>query len=147
MVLSPTLLETEGPVKHASGASSGPTKTSLSTQRLPLVCFATAGSKGSIRVWTTHRPHPLHALEPLTRSLQEGEEGEGEGVEAAKEALEGETAVSTYVGLHYNETLEMLAAVTYDQNIIIFDSRQFTRVKQVRDDRHYKPHPQAPPSL
>lgn len=94
--------------------------------------FATAGSKGLIRVWSTDRPHPLHVLEPLAGSCDDGREKEerGEGEEEEREIT------SSYTGLHYNESLKQLIGVTYDQNIIFIDSQQFKIEKQVREMRN-----------
>ena len=118
-MLPSALLEYEGPVKDAASAG----KDSTGVSPVPLVVFATAGSKGVIRVWSTVRPHPLHSLEPLARSAvkEEGEAGEGAG----------EQVVAMYTGLHYNESLDTLVAITYDQNIIFIDSPRFNCVKQV----------------
>lgn len=122
MVLPTDLLELDGPVKQAVGIDLAETD---STTMPPLVVFATAGSKGVVRVWSTRRPHPLHTLEPLAapRSMK----GEGEGAESAEVEVS-----ATYMGLHYNESLDVLAAVTYDQNIVFFSGHQFHTVKQVR---------------
>ena len=127
MVLSPTLLLVDGPVKEALSAEKAGKKSAEATTPPPLVVFATAGSKGVIRVWSTRRPHPLYTLEPLaqapsSRSPTEEEEGE------ESMATEVEAA---YTGLHYNESLDILAAVTYDHNIVFCSGQQFHRMKQV----------------
>ena len=107
MVVLPRLVKPDGAVSESSPPD-------------PLaVVFATAGSKGQIRVWCTDRPHPLHTLEPLAGSCdREGEEEE-------------EGAASSYTGLHYSESLGRIIGVTYDQNIIFIDSQRFERKKQV----------------
>lgn len=125
MVLPPTLLELDGPVKQAVGVDKAEMESTTATP--PLVVFATAGSKGVIRVWSTWRPHPLHTLEPLVAPSSRSLKGEGEG----EESTEAEVT-ATYTGLHYNESLDVLAAVTYDQNIVFFSGQQFHRAKQVR---------------
>lgn len=129
MVLPPTLLSVDGPVKHTLNVENAGKESSKATTP-PLVVFATAGSKGVVRVWSTRRLHPLHSLEPLAASPSislKKEEGEEEGEESMETEME-----ATYTGLHYNESLSILAAVTYDHNITFFDGQQFHRVKQVR---------------
>lgn len=118
-MLPSALLEWEGPVKHAASADKD------GASPVPLVVFATAGSKGVIRVWSTGRPHPLHSLEPLARPAVKEEEEAGEQV------------ATMYTGLHYNESLDTMVAITYDQNIIFINSRQFNCVKQVREPASY----------
>lgn len=129
VVLPPTLLDLEGPVKQAVYKSAGKDKSAgkEAASTTPLVIFATAGSKGVIRVWSTRRPHPLHSLEPLTALSTSGlkrAEEEGEG------PVEAEVTVM-YTGLHYDKFLDILAAVTYDQNIVFFNGQHFTLLKQV----------------
>ena len=84
--------------------------------------FATAGSKGLIRVWSTDKPRPLHILKPLAGSHDTGD---------GADAKEGEELTSSYTGLHYSESLRQIVGVTYDHTIIFLDAERLQTVKQV----------------
>ena len=116
VTLPSRFLEQEGPIKLALEAEKH-RKTTRPSKGLP-VLFATAGNKGKIRVWSTEKKHALCTLGDLPISPSDSDN-------------ENEDIPSYYTGLHYNETMGILAGVTYDQNIIFFDSKTLRILKLV----------------
>ena len=120
-------MEQEGPIRHVlEHKGRFPTEA---------IIFATAGSKGCVRVWCSSKKHSLLSLECLQGSdkpcsRREGQEGEMEGERGSNHDMETGPA-GGYMALHFNENSNILAAVTYDHNIEFYDSLSFERKKQV----------------
>jgi len=100
------------------------------------IFFATAGSKGCIRVWSSKKKQPLVSLEGLVTSDKEdmvqGNTGEDKGNdEDSVHDREGSSSEGGYTGLHYSEETGQLVAITYDQNIVFYNSSSFEMDKQV----------------
>ena len=100
------------------------------------ILFATAGSKGCVRIWSSSMKHSLLSLPPLTgstspRRRKEDKEEEVDMVGGSDGLEEVDVPTGGYTGLHFNECLNMLAAVTYDHNIVFYNSLSFERKKQV----------------
>ena len=62
----------------------------------------------------------------------QGGNGEGEeGNEGSRQDAEESSSEGGYTGLHYNEEAGQLVAITYDQNIIFYNSSSLEKDKQV----------------
>ena len=81
---------------------------------------------GVVRVWDLLRGKLSRSLEPLPRPHTTAEgSGEGGGEEG------GEEAPQVYTGLLLSKSRGALIGITYDHNIIFYDSITFEKRKQV----------------
>ena len=85
--------------------------------------FATAGDKCMIRVWHTSRTQPLASLEPLVGGCGQQEAGAGEAPQA-------------YTDLQYCSKLGALVGVTFDHNIVLYDTCEYKKTKLVQKFRY-----------
>lgn len=99
------------------------------------IVFATAGSKGCVRVWCSTKKQSLFSFQPLAGSngpfRRKGGLEEEEGVGSEHNLEEGTVSTGGYTGLHFNESLGVLATVTFDHNIVFYDTLSFERKKEV----------------
>ncbi len=133
MVLPDELVEDAGPLQESVSTRS------LAHQDGGNIVFATAGSKGSIRMWSSCKKHePLVSLEALSGvegscDAADTEEGEGRG------AYEATPSDGGYYGLSYCGDTRQLVGVTYDHNVVFYDTPSFAVNKQVRFARVVSP--------
>ena len=126
MVLPRTVTEQDGPIREALQSQSSASKDSI--------LFATAGSKGCIRLWSSRKKNPLFSLESLAGSVelaQRSNTGEEEEDDESGCGRERSSSEGGYTGLHFCSSTGQVIAVTYDHNIVFYDSPAFEMKKQV----------------
>ena len=88
---------------------------------------------GVIRVWDLLGGKISHSLEPLPRPHKSDQEREGGGEEGEEEAVP-----QVYTDLLLSGSRGALVGVTYDHNILFYDSINFKKQKQVYTVGTYK---------